>query len=223
METLNSKDTVDLTEKIITPYIVYHIVQKLKKIDGDLVLKIVTDNFIAIENDIKAWSRMSGYKIEKIETLDKKLVFHIKNFSKKKLEEKPIEKLAMIISDPSLEKLLSPLGLAVSAALSGKQVHIFFQGPATRLLKKGYNASLEGLSKPFSRFARNSLANMGHLPANEKLRQLKEFGSVFYICGGSMDHFGVKEQDLIFNDIIIAEYFTILEVMDKANTKIMLQ
>ncbi len=223
MVEFNSKDTLNLTGKIITPYLVYHIVKKLKKMDGETVLKLVTDNFIAIENDIKAWSRMSGYKINKIEMFDKNLVFHIINISNKEWEKRSVEKLAMIISDPSLEKLLSPLGLAVSAALSGKQVHIFFQGPATRLLKKGYNASLEGLSKPFTRFARKSLADMGHLPANEKITQLKEFGSVFYICGGSMAHFGVKEKDLIFKDVIIAEYFTILEVMDKANTKIILQ
>lgn len=129
----------------------------------------------------------------------------------------------MIISDPGLEMLLSPVGLALSAALSGTDVFIYFQGPAVRVLKKNFKAKLSGIQKTFSSFARKQMAKAGHLPPQDKLEQLKELGARIYICGGSMDPFGVKKRDLIFDDVIVAEYLTFLEVMDNADIQIFLQ
>ena len=42
-------------------------------------------------------------------------------------------------------------------------------------------------------------------------------------CGGSLQPFKVSKADLLHDDIIVAEYFTILEVMNTADTKIVLQ
>jgi len=67
------------------------------------------------------------------------------------------------------------------------------------------------------------MAKAGHLPPQEKLEQLKELGTRLYICGGSMDPFGVKKSELIFDDVIVAEYLTFLEVMDDADIHIFLQ
>ena len=86
-----------------------------------------------------------------------------------------------------------------------------------------FNATLSGIQKPFSSFARNEMAKAGHLPRQEKLEQLKELGARIYICGGSMDPFGVPKSDLIFEDIIVAEYLTFLEVIDNADIYIILQ
>ena len=64
---------------------------------------------------------------------------------------------------------------------------------------------------------------LGHIPPQDKLRQLKELGVHFYICGPSMEHFGVKKNKLIFDDVIVAEYLTFMEIMDKADIHIFLQ
>lgn len=92
-----------------------------------------------------------------------------------------------------------------------------------RPLLKDFKAKLSGIQRPFSFIARNEMAKAGHLPPQEKLEQLKELGAYFYVCGGSMKPFHVRKNDLIFNDIIIAEYPTFLEVMDIADIKIFLQ
>jgi len=183
------------------------------------ILEVNTDKFEAIENDIGAWSRMTGFPLEGIETGDAYQRYYIRNVEAPKKEKK----LAMIISDPGLEMLLSPLGLALSAALSGREVYLYFQGPAVKVLKKGFKANLSGIQRPFSTFARNEMAKAGHLPPQEKLHQLRELGSHFYICGGSMDPFGVKKSDLIFDDVIIAEYLTFLEIMENTDIQIFLQ
>jgi len=219
MTHFDAKTPLDMTGKTITPYILFHAAKHLQSIELGEVLIIETDIFKAIESDINAWCRMSGHLLGKVETKKKSQLYYVK----KGKPEANQKSLAMIISNTSLEELLSPLGLALSAAISGRQVFLYFQGPGTRLLKKGYTSSLDGLSMPFTGFAKSGLAKAGHLPAEKKIRQLKELGAVFYICGGSMDHFGVKEADLIFDDIIQAEYFTILEVMESSDVKIMLQ
>jgi predicted peroxiredoxin len=129
----------------------------------------------------------------------------------------------MVLSNPGLEELLSPLGFALAAALSGVEVHIYFQGPAVKVLTNDFREHLHGLSRPFSGFAREDLAAAGHVPPHEKLQQLHELGARFYLCGGSMAHFGVTAADVIFGDVRIAEYFTFIEVMTKADIHIVLQ
>lgn len=211
--------SIDMRGKTITPFIVYYTVKNLKDMQVGEILAVNTDKFEAIENDINAWSRMTGNSLIEIETGDTYQRYYIRKADQKKNKRK----LAMIISNPGLEMLLSPLGMALSAALSGTDVYLYFQGPAVRVLKKGYTATLTGIQKPFSSFARNAMAKAGHLPPREKLEQLKELGAQIYICGGSMDPFGVKKSDLFFDDIVIAEYLTFLEVMDKADIQIFLQ
>jgi len=211
--------SIDMRGKTITPFILYYTVKNLKDMQEGEIIEVNTDIFEAIENDISAWSRMTGYSLLEIETGKTYQKYYIKKVNIKNRERK----LAMIISDPGLERLLSPLGLALSAALTGTDVYLYFQGPATRVLKKNFNATLSGLQKPFSSFARKAMAKAGHLPPQDKLEQLKELGARIYICGGSMDPFGVKKSDLIFEDVIVAEYLTFLEVMENADIQIFLQ
>jgi len=211
--------SIDMRGKTITPFIIYYTVKILKDMQVGEVLEVNTDKFEAIENDINAWSRMTGNSLIEMETADTYQRYYIQKVDQKKNERK----LATIISDPGLENLLSPLGMALSAALSGTGVYLYFQGPAVKVLKKEFKAKLSGIQKPFSSFARKAMAKAGHLPPQEKLEQLKELGARLYICGGSMDPFGVKKSELIFDEVIVAEYLTFLEVMDDADIHIFLQ
>ena len=62
-----------------------------------------------------------------------------------------------------------------------------------------------------------------HIPPQDKLRQLRQLGGRFYVCGPSMDHFGVKKSELVFDDAVVAEYFTFVEVMRSADIHVFLQ
>lgn len=155
--------SIDMRGKTITPFILYYAVKNLNDMQVGEILEVNTDNFEAIENDINAWSSMNGYRLLDTETGDDFQRYYIK----KVIVEKRDRKLAMIISDPGLENLLSPLGLVLSAALTGTEVYIYFQGPAVRVLKKDFKAKLSGIQKPFSSFARKEMAKAGHLPPQE--------------------------------------------------------
>jgi len=152
--------SIDMRGKTITPFILYYAVKNLKDMQVGEILEVNTDKLEAIESDINAWSRMTGNSLIEMETGNNYQRYFIKKVSIKKSERK----LAMIISDPGLERLLSPLGLALSAALSGTDVYLYFQGPAVRVLKKNFKAKLSGIQKPFSSFARKEMARAGHLP-----------------------------------------------------------
>jgi hypothetical protein len=40
------------------------------------------------------------------------------------------------------------------------------------------------------------------------------------MCGPSMQHFKVRKEDLIFDELPLIEYFTFMTVMDQAETTI---
>lgn len=202
--------------KTITTYVVYEAARRLDEMAEGEVLELLTDDFEPFEADVAAWSRAAGHRLLAAERIDDDLRFRIERGA-------PPEKqssLAMVISDDGLEELLSPLGFALAAALEGIDVHLYFQGPAVRTLARGHKPKLKGWTRPFTRFAAAGLAKAGHLPAQDKLRQLRSLGARIYMCGPSMAHFRVAKRDLIFDDLPIVEYLTFTPVMEEADITI---
>lgn len=213
MASITAKESIDMRGKKITTFILHSAVMKLRDMGEGEVLEIVADSFDGIGSDIKAWCRMTGHNLVGSEQQANSEQYYIEKAAPREKEDG----LALIISNAGLEELLSPLAFALGAALSGTDVHIYFQGPAVRVLKKGFTAKLSGMGRPFSRFARKGMADMGHVPPQEKLAQLRELGAHFYICAPSMEHFGVKKSELIFDDVVVSEYLTFMEVMKQAD------
>jgi predicted peroxiredoxin/TusA-related sulfurtransferase len=216
MGTMVAHDSIDLRGKTITTYILYFTVEKLQHMHQGEVLEVITDNYEAIHTDIQAWTRMTGHILKSTEKKEHYYIFYIEKSSPTEVDSQ----LAMVISSKGLTELLSPLGFALGAALEGIDVHLYFQGPGVKVLKQGYQAKLPGLGRPFSNTARKGMANSGHIPPQEKLQQLHELGAHIYICAGSMDHYKVKKEELIFDDIIVAEYLTFMEVMHSADIQL---
>jgi predicted peroxiredoxin len=113
--------------------------------------------------------------------------------------------------------------LRLPRTLEGSDVSLYFQGPAVRVLARGFTEHLHGPGRPFSRFARAGLAKAGHIPAQDKLRQLQTLGGHLYACAGSMQHFKVARTDLAFNDVTVAEYLTFTEIMAGAEVNVFIQ
>lgn len=212
-------DTLEFKGKIITNYVLYKTIQTLAiKPVGEFVV-IKTENFKAIENDLAAWSRMTGWPVSLESRQPSYYQFKI-------TKGEPVDhtrKLAIVISKNGLEDLLSPLGLAICCGLSGYEVNIYFQGPSVKVLTKGFKEKLPGFNSLFSVFARNGLNKAGHVPAQEKLKILQSLGAKFFVCQPSMQHFGVKEKDLVYEDLTFCEYLTFLEVYNTADLKFFLQ
>lgn len=212
-------DTIDFKGKTISAYIVYNTILALKnKQVGESVI-IKTDNYNALENDLMAWSRMSGWPVTIVERQPSCYIIKVM----KGLPINKTKRLAIIISENGLEELLSPLGLAICCAVSGYDVNIYFQGPSVKILTKGFKEKLSGFNSIFSVFARKGLNKVGHVPAQQKLITLHSLGAKFYVCQPSMDHFGVKEKDFYFEGLTLCEYLTFIEVLNSSDLKFFLQ
>lgn len=203
---------LDLTGRTITTFIVYAIHEALIGLEVGERVEVITEPLPAIEADMGAWSRATGHAI-----VDRSDVRRGRRYViEKGPPRRSGHKLAAIISDDGLFELLSPLGFALAAGLRGHDVSLYFQGPAVRVLAKGFTARMHGLGRPFSRFPRNGLHRVGHLPPQEKLAQLQELGARLFACGPSMDHYKVDPADLAF-EVTVAAYLTFMEQLDSAD------
>jgi predicted peroxiredoxin len=216
----NAQKIIDFSGKKISGFIISKVLEKFEDLKINESIRIKTDNYKAIQTDLNAWCNMTGNNVSLIDKNENSLTFEITKSVEKQNNGK---KYSIIISDKGLEELLSPLGFSIGAALSGYQVNIYFQGPAVKVIEKGFKEKLKGFNSIFSRFASNGLTKIGHPPVQEKLRILEKYGATFYVCQPSMDHFGLKEQNIAFSNIVICEYYTFLKVLEESDIKFFLQ
>ncbi len=212
-ETIATKRSLDLRGKTITTYILYEIHANLAGLAEGERVEVVTDPYPAIDTDLRAWCRTTGNPLIDVVADGQTRRFIVE----KGPPRESAHKLAAILSDDGLFELLSPLGFALAAALEGHEVVLYFQGPAVRVLGRGFTAKMHGPGRPFSRFPRAGLAKIGHLPPEEKIAQLQELGARLFAYGPSMDHYKVDPTDLAFPDVTIASYPTFMEQMDDAD------
>jgi predicted peroxiredoxin/TusA-related sulfurtransferase len=216
MDTITKREVLDLRGMTISTFIAYQAAGALQRVEDGGVVEILTDDAAPILADLRAWAHARGHVVLGAE--------EEAGYRRVAIQKGPprsvSHRLAMVISNPGLEELLSPLGFALAAALEGIEVHLYVQGPAVRILERGFTPRLRGWARPFSRFARKGLARVGHIGPQEKLAELRELGATIYVCGPSMEHFKVREEDLVFTDLRIVEYLTFMEVMSASDIHI---
>ncbi len=211
--------SLDMRGKAITTFIAYQAARQLAALADGEALQLLTDAGEDIDNDVRAWCRAVGQELVSAECTGDTSTYVIS----KPPPRRPGRRLAAVISDPGLQELLSPLGFALAAALEGAEVSLYFQGPAVRVLAKGFTEKLHGPARPFSRFARAGLTRAGHLPAQQKLGQLQVLGAHLFACGPSMRHFNVAKNDLAFPGVTVAEYLTFMETLARADIQLFIQ
>lgn len=211
--------TLDVRGKAATTYIAFQVADMLRGMEDGSQLDLRTNDSEAIDNDIRAWCRATGNRLLFTDrdgvARDYRIEKHTGPLCRRSM--------AMVVSDAGLEELLSPLGFALAAALEGDEVSIYFQVPAVKVLTKDFKEKLHGLNRPFSRFAQRGMEKSGHVATREKVAQLRALGAHLYACGASMEHFGVSREDLVYDDVIVAEYLTFMAVMAQADIHIFVQ
>ena len=211
---------VDGRGRSISTAILYGVAKTMRELEPAAEVSVRTDALPAVDSDLRAWCRTTGHELVGVDEDKEERRYRIRKSDRPRTQPP----WALVISDPGLEELLSPLGFALGAALGGSQVAIYFQGPAARVLARDFKEKLKGAHRaPFSRFARRGLARAGHPSPHEKLRELRELGARIYVCGPSMEHFKASEEELLFADIRIAAYPTFVEEMNGAGVQVFLQ
>ena len=208
--------SLDRRGKTITTFVVFDAAAELQQMEAGERLEVITEDRQFFEHDIAAWCKAAGHTLVATDAISGGRRFLIEKGTAVQKDTS----LAMVISMAGLEELLSPLAFALAAALEGIEVNLYIQGPAVRVLSRGFQPKLRGWARPFSRFAAAGMTKSGHVPAQQKLRQLRSLGANIYMCAGSMDHFKVSEDDLIFDDLPLVEYLTFMAVMEGADIHI---
>src|SRR5271166_5865727 len=214
-----ARTSLDMRGKTITTFIAYETLKELGGLADGESLELLTDASEEIDNDVRAWCRTRGQGLTAAGPADGSRQYVI---TKQPLRPSG-KRYAAVISDAGLEELLSPLAFALAAALEGSDVSLYFQGPAVRVLAKGFTEKLHGPGRPFSRFARAGLTKAGHIPAQEKISQLQGLGARLYACGPSMRHFKVATADLAFDEVTISQYLTFMDIMARADIHLFVQ
>jgi predicted peroxiredoxin/TusA-related sulfurtransferase len=210
---------VDGRGRSISTAILYEVVRTLRELPAGAELAVRTELLPAVDSDIRAWCRTTGHELVDVQEGGRERTHRIRKVEA--VRRQPA--WALVISNPGLEELLSPLGFALAAALGGSPVALYFQGPAVRVLTRSFKEKLPGLQRPFSAFARRGLERAGHPLPHEKLRQLNNLGARIYVCGPSMEHFKVTTSDLFLSGIRIAAYPTFAAEMNEAGVHVFLQ
>lgn len=207
---------VDARGLTITTAIVLAAHEALAELGAGDELELLVDPFPAIVPDLQAWCRVTGHELAEVSDQAQSRCVRIR---KGRLQPSG-RRVAIVVSRDGLEELLSPLGFALAAALDGAEVAVYLQGPAVHVLAPRFRPGLRGPARPFSRFARAKLAQAGHVAPAEKLHQLQALGGRLYACGPSLDHFHVDPDGLAFEDVVVCEYLTFMEVMQRADVQL---
>lgn len=207
---------LDARGRTITTAIAWAVHEQFTDLEVGDEIELKTDPFPAIVPDMEAWCRATGHELVDVRTNGQSRWITLR----KGAPRRNGHRVALVVSTDGLTELLSPLGFALAAALGGAQVAVYLLGPAVHLLAPGFRARLHGPARPFSRFARAGLEKAGHVAPTEKLGQLQTLGGVLYACGPSLQHFGVDPQRLAFDDVVVCEYLTFMDVMQQADVQL---
>ena len=107
------------------------------------------------------------------------------------------KKIAIVVSENSLDKAMMPMILATSGIALDAEVHVFFTFWGLMLLKRNYKPKLKGIMRPFTGLMIKKMKKQNIATFQELRKQCVELGAKFYACSTSMAMMGIKEDDLI--------------------------
>ncbi len=122
------------------------------------------------------------------------------------------KKIAIVVSESSLDKAMMPMILATTGAALDAEVHVFFTFWGMNLLKKDYKPKLKGMMKPFTGMMISKMKKH-NIPTFEELRQqCKELGVKIYACSTTMDLMDIKKEDLFDKSIEVVGAAKFLQI-----------
>ena len=187
---------VDMRGKAITTFIACTAARRLAEVAEGEALQLLTDAGDAIDNDIRAWYRATRQELVSTERSDSTCRYVIATQS-----------LAVFPGTGGTRPDQRPHGETARRNCTGK-----LHGETARA-DAGPSAGSPGPGSP----------RPGTFRHRKGSSQLQTPGARLHLCGPSMQHFRVARSDLAFDDVTIAEYLTLMEVMANADIYVFVQ
>ena len=102
---------IDGRGRSISTAIAYEVWNALRDMEPGEEASVRTDALPAVDSDIRAWCRTAGHDLTGVEERDTERRYGIRKTDQPRAQPP----WALVISDPGLEELLSPLGFALAA------------------------------------------------------------------------------------------------------------
>ena len=179
----------------------------LSDLEVDDTLEVFTDDFAALDTEMRSWSHVTGHELIAANPAGSSLRFLLR----KGAPMPTVHRMAIVVSSDQPSLLGAPMGIAKAAALEGLEVSAFFRDAGVRVLSKSFRPRRR-LRSAFSRGERQH-------PHHDIFR-LYDHGVHIYACALSMEDYKVEPDDLLFSSIVIAEYATMVAVMEESDINI---
>ncbi len=173
---------------------------------GD-TLAVLADDFEAIDSDLHSWAKVTGHQVLSTTPDDGGVRYLVK----KGHALATAHKMVTVISSDRLREIEGPIGFARAAVLEGLEVHVFFRDAAVRILSKFFTPR---------RPLRDRLRRAKFAHPHGDVFRLFDHGAHIYSCGISMENHGITPDDLLFDNIKVVEYATMVAVMNEADIHI---
>jgi len=221
MNTSGTGNVLDVRNIWKSSKVVYEIVKALQEVEVGSDLELITEHEDGMLKDIATWCEIRGHEILNLESQGGE---DMHTFIRKGNEAgKSKKKMTVIMSTADLEHVVYPLDKALAGALLGMDLNIVFEGAAVRLLKRGYRPKLSGIIGGFftAIVERVMKKKIGWPLPQESLLILEGLGSHFYVCGPSMVGYGVRKEDLIITNCVIAASITWADLLARSDVHIL--
>lgn len=212
----STKPTVKvLADETWKPDIVaYKIAKEMKDLEHGALVEAITRYNQGFVQDVKTWAHATGHFFLGSEKKGDKLSLLVQKGEPKTNPRS----LTVVLTTAALEHVLFPLAKAFSAAILGMEVNIVFESAGVRLLKKGYRSKLSGIGGLFTGVVEKLMkTEIGWPLPQESISMMVDLGAHIYVCGTSLEGYGVEEEELIVEQYTLEGVVTTVDLLAKTD------
>lgn len=199
----------------------YEVIREFNHRNPEFIIELITRDNRGVLNDISVWCETTGNVLISSEVVDEGEMRYLiqKCVLRKSVTPKMI---TVTISTASLDMVIYPMERAVAGAVSGMEVNIIFEGTGVRLLKKGYRATVAGFIGKFCTddIEASLKSKMGWPLPRDSMLILEELGAKFWVCGASMEEYGIRGEDLVVKNVNMGGPITWVDLLAKSDVTV---
>ncbi|EKD12766.1 uncharacterized protein L3040_006918 [Drepanopeziza brunnea f. sp. 'multigermtubi'] len=209
---------VDATHTLASPIVLSSLRQDLASLNPEDIAELVIRNNKGLFRDVCIWCERTGNDMIASEHANDNLDVHCLIQKGEGMSLSGRRKMVVVVGTAELEKAVGVLEKALGGAVMGMEVLIWFEGSGVRIVREGYRPLVGGVfGRLWTRAVEGCLRKMGRPLPREAINILEELGASFFVCGPSLERFGVREEELSVKNFELGSIVMLVDMLDKAD------